>query len=169
MDQPAHTFERSGILPWSRSCFVCGEGNPHGLRLKSRLENGAVVLDYTTREADLGWRSLVHGGISMTLLDEVMTWAAIIAARRACVAAELTVRLKAPVRVGQRLRVEGESSGGASRIVKTSARMTDEEGRELATATGKYVPMRSAEASLCADDFVTGQGALELADLLRDG
>jgi len=28
------------ILPWTRSCFVCGEQNPIGLNLRFRIEDG---------------------------------------------------------------------------------------------------------------------------------
>ena len=104
---PREPGKLHGALPWTRSCFVCGQDNPHGLHLRSRIENGRVMLDYTPREADLGYKHIVHGGIAITLLDEVMTWASIVAARRICVAAELATRLKKPIHVGQTLRVEG--------------------------------------------------------------
>jgi uncharacterized protein (TIGR00369 family) len=156
----------SGVLPWTRSCFVCGQDNPHGLHLRSRLEDGRVVLEYTTREADLGWRSIVHGGIVATLLDEVMTWAAIVAARRACVAAEMTTRLKLPIEAGQPLRVEGSVTEGRSRLFLTEGVVLDEAGRIAATAAGKYVPMRPEEAALCSADFVEGEGAIPIVDLL---
>ena len=152
----------SGILPWTKSCFVCGELNPHGLRLRSRVEGDRVALSYTTREADLGYRHLVHGGISMTLLDEVMTWAAILTFERSCVAAELTVRLKQPVSVNQSLRVEGWITSAKSRLVLASGRILDEDGRELATADGKYVPMGSSEHALCVEDFVISPDAASL-------
>ena len=96
----------SGTLPWTKSCFVCGESNPRGLQLKSRLVDGKVMLDYVTRETDLGWKHAVHGGVVMTLLDEVMTWAAMIASGNPCVAAEVSVRLVAPAECGAALRVE---------------------------------------------------------------
>lgn len=155
----------SGTLPWTKSCFVCGESNPHGLRLRSRVEGDRVVLSYTTREADLGYRHLVHGGISMTLLDEVMTWAAILSFERSCVAAELTVRLKQPVSVNQCLRVEGWTAAAKSRLVLTAGRILDEAGYELATAEGKYVPMGSSEHALCVEDFVMSPDAAPLSFL----
>jgi len=156
----------SGVLPWTRSCFVCGQDNPRGFQLKSRIENGIVVLDYTTRESDLGYRHIVHGGIAATLIDEVMTWAAILAARRACVAAEMTTRLRHPVVVGQKLRVEGKVTGGKRRLLVTEGVILDDQGRQLVTGTGKYMPMTSEDATLCADDFVTGPGALDIDTLL---
>ncbi|MBM4143053.1 MAG: PaaI family thioesterase [Lentisphaerae bacterium] len=155
-----------GILPWTRACFVCGQDNVRGLRLKSRVQDGVIFLEYTTRPADLGYRHIVHGGISMTLLDEVMTWAAILACRRACVAAEMTARLKQPLVVGQTLRVEGRISGGRARLALTDGEIRDAGGRILVTATGKYVPMSRTDAALSAEDFVAGPGALDPAVLL---
>ena len=116
---PREPGKLQGALPWTRSCFVCGQDNPHGLHLRSRIENGRVMLDYTPREADLGYKHIVHGGIAITLLDEVMTWASIVAARRICVAAELATRLKKPIRVGQTLRVEGWVIRQTSRLILT--------------------------------------------------
>jgi uncharacterized protein (TIGR00369 family) len=156
----------SGTLPWSRSCFVCGEANPRGLHVRSRVEQGIVVLDYTTQESDLGWRHAVHGGMTMTLLDEVMTWAAMLAARRACVAAEVSVRFKRPVRVGQSLRVEGRIRDVHGRLVLTDGFARDTDGRTLAAAKGKYMPMTGEQYRLCAEDFVSRDGALDLGALL---
>ena len=144
----------SGTLPWTRSCFVCGQDNPHGLRLRSRVEGDRVALDYTTREADLGYRHLVHGGITMTLLDEVMTWAAIIASQRACVAAELTVRLRKPIVVGQRLRVEGWVTAAKGRLLTAEGVVCHETRQVLASASGKHMPMSPDQFRLCAKDFV---------------
>lgn len=157
----------SGILPWTKSCFVCGQDNPHGLRLKSRMANEKVILDYTTRERDLGWRHIVHGGIAMTLLDEVMTWAAIVSTRQGCVAAECSYRLKRPIEVGQTLRVEGEVTTGRSRLVLTKGQILDEQGRVMVTASGKYVPMADEEIALCSGDFVTSPESIAPTDLLK--
>lgn len=152
----------SGTLPWTRTCFVCGVENPNGLHLRSRVEGDRVVLDHVTRAADLGYRHLVHGGISMTLLDEVMTWAAILTLQQACVAAELTVRLKRPVSVGQSLRVEGWVAGRKLRLLSAEGRVLDDRGETLAAATGKYVPMPEQGVKLCIQDFVDSREALKL-------
>lgn len=152
----------TGTLPWTKSCFVCGEENPHGLRLKSGADDGRVILEYTARERDLGWRSIVHGGIIMTLLDEVMTWAAILAAGRPCIAAETTIRLKAPIRAGDALRVQGEIPERASRIVKTGATVTLDDGTVAAVVSGKYVLMAPDEVVSSDEDFVWSPDAIDL-------
>lgn len=142
-------------LPWTRSCFVCGENNPHGLQLRSWLDNdGRVVLEHLARAADLGYRNIVHGGISATLIDEVMTWAAIVALRRPCVAAEMSFRLKHPITVGTKLLVTGWITENRRRILLTEGDIRDETGRVLVSATGKYVAMSSDGAQLCEKDFV---------------
>ena len=163
-----HTHDRltSGTLPWTRTCFVCGAENPHGLKLRSRIEGDFVVLEYTTRASDLGYRHMIHGGITMTLLDEVMTWAAIIAARRACVAAEMTTRLKKPVAVGQRIRAEGMVVSRKGRLIMTEGAMRDEAGAVLAAASGKYVPMAGEQIAICAEDFVISPESIHPAALL---
>jgi acyl-coenzyme A thioesterase PaaI-like protein len=104
----------------------------------------------------------VHGGILMTLLDEVMTWGAILTFRKACVAAEMTVRLKAPVGVGNRIRVEGWIGASKSRVVSAEGRILDQEGVLLATATGKYMAMSQEAMQLCAEDFVFEPQSLRL-------
>lgn len=144
-----------GLLPWTRSCFVCGQDNPHGLHAKSRIENGRVILEYTTRESDVGYQHIVHGGILMTLADEAMTWAAIAASRRVCVAAELTVRLRKPVPPGATLRVEAWCEQAGARLVRVKSVIAMAEGVEVLAAEGKYMPMSVAAAELAQKDFVT--------------
>ncbi len=152
-------------LPWTRSCFVCGENNPHGLHRRSRLQDGRVILEHQAREADLGYRNLVHGGIAGTLLDEVMTWAAIVALRRPCVAAELSFRLKQPIVVGTRMRVEAWIAENRRRLLLTAGWIRDDDDRILVTATGKYVPMPDGGVHLCQKDFVTAPEAIPPEEL----
>ena len=158
----------SGTLPWTKSCFVCGALNPHGLHLRSRVEGERVLLDYTTREADLGYRQIVHGGITITLLDEVMTWAAILCARRMCVAAEVSTRLLAAITVGHTIRAEGRVTRPSPRLIVTEGLVTDcASGAVLAKAVGKYAAMPEDQVPLCADDFVTSPEALSLKEIFE--
>lgn len=164
-----HWEYTEGVLPWTKTCFVCGENNPHGLRGRSCVEGDRVVLTHMTRAADLGYRHLVHGGIAMTLLDEVMTWAGILTFKRACVAAELTVRLRQPILAGQMIRVEGWIAKAKSRLVEVEGRILDARQEVLATAVGKYVPMPGEGLHLCLKDFVDSPGAIQLPFLQGKG
>jgi len=148
----------NGTLPWTKSCLVCGEDNKRGFRVRSRVENDSIVIDYVTRSDDVGWKEMAHGGVSMILTDEVMTWAAMLFAGKACVAAETSCRMKKPIRVNSKLRVEGWVVKGTSRLVLTGARVLDAGGEVMSLADGKYVPMDSSEYKLCRGDFADSRG-----------
>ena len=98
----------------------------------------------------------------MTLLDEVMTWASILTLKRACVAAELTVRLLRPIEAGQSIRVEGWILKARSRLVESEGQIMDSRRKVLATASGKYVSMPGEGLHLCLEDFVESPGAIKL-------
>jgi len=155
-----------GILPWTRSCFVCGEDNPSGLHLRSEIVDDRIRITYTTRDRDVGYRHIVHGGIMATLMDEVMTWAAIMKIRTACVAAEINIRMKKPVEVGQEIIVEGWVEKERPRILYTQSLITDTSGKVLLKGAGKYMPMPSEGKALCEKDFVVHPDSIHPACLL---
>jgi uncharacterized protein (TIGR00369 family) len=146
---------------------VCGQDNPRGFRLRSRLEDGVVVIDYTAREEDVGYRHAVHGGVVMTLMDEVMTWAAILAAAQSCVMAEMTTRYRRPISAGTALRVEGRVVRDARRLLQTAGRVLSANGTVLAEAEGKYVPTPHGVAALQQEDFVPDPHVIPLSELIR--
>jgi acyl-coenzyme A thioesterase PaaI-like protein len=147
-------------LPWTHSCFVCGQDNPHGFDLRPRVEEGRVVVEHTTRIEDSGWRGVMHGGLTMTLLDEVMTWAAILASNRGCVSAEFTTRLKQPIRAGQRIRVEGWAGEPRRKLILAEGRVLSDNGELLAEAQGKYVALSEEQSAGFEKDFVKSESAL---------
>ncbi len=157
----------SGTLPWTRRCFVCGESNPHGLHQHSRIEGEWIVMDYTPREADLGYKSIVHGGITMTILDEVMTWAAIVSAHRGCVTAEMTMRFRAPIAIGEPLRFAARVISAKRLLIRTEAQVTRADGSIAATAAGVYMPMAASQLAFNAEDFVVHPDALDPRALFR--
>ena len=157
---------KDGLLPWTKSCFVCGESNDRGLRLRSRLTNGRVILEYTTQKEDVGYKHIVHGGIAATLLDEVMTWAAIVASSKICVAAEMTTRLRKPLEVGVAVQAEAEVKKVTSRLILTEASIIDADQTVYITASGKYMPMPRESVELTEKDFVFHPDCLQWDDIV---
>jgi uncharacterized protein (TIGR00369 family) len=150
-----HWKNLRGFLPWTKGCLVCGESNPDGFHARLRVEDGLVKLDYTARENDVGYRHIVHGGILMTLADEVMTWAAILEFRSVAVAAEITTRLHGPVSAGTPLRFEAGVDKSNRRLAITGARVIDtRDGSVVATASGKYMPVPREKTQSQEEDFV---------------
>ena len=121
-------------------CYVCGKANPLGFRQRFLVEDDEYVTYFTPRKEHQGYKDIVHGGITSTLLDEVMARCAIM---RGCyaVTAELTVRFKKPARVGKKLRFSAVIDSEDGRSITTSAKAVDEDGILIATANGRIIKM----------------------------
>ena len=64
------TFDRDDY------CFACGPRNPIGLKLQIQKTDEGAKTVFIPRKEYQGFHKVLHGGITATLLDEVMVWAA---------------------------------------------------------------------------------------------
>jgi uncharacterized protein (TIGR00369 family) len=156
-----------GLLPWTRSCFVCGENNPKGLHLKAHHRKGRIHLDYLTKPEDFGYQNIVHGGIGAMLLDEAMTWASLLSFGKISVAAEFTLRLLAPIGAGEKVHAEAWVINPGKRLCLCTGEMKAGEKRVM-TCTGKYVPMPSDKISSLYEDFVISEKTIPPHVILDD-
>jgi uncharacterized protein (TIGR00369 family) len=158
-----------GILPWTRSCFVCGENNKRGLHLKSFLKGGKVIIRFSPDETLLGYCHIIHGGIATTLLDEVMTWAAIAHAGNAYVSVEISCRFKIPITKDTKLIIQGWFVEEKRKIVFTEGKIVAEENEDrcFVSATGKYMPMTDSGMALCEKDFVIAKESIHPSTFLN--
>ena len=147
------------LLPHTRSCFVCGESNPVGLNLRFETDGRLVQTRFVPRVEHVGFRQTVHGGLTATLLDEVMFWACAVQTKRIAFCAELNVRFLNLVRPGEALTATGELvSNRRGKLFEAKAELRNQAGLALATATGKYLPIKDAEVREMATDFVEDPG-----------
>ncbi|GMW06165.1 MAG: hypothetical protein AMXMBFR8_09620 [Nevskiales bacterium] len=90
----------------ANQCFVCGPGNPLGLRLRFRMEEEVCRTEFTPGPFHCGYERLVHGGIIFSALDDVMAnWLFLQGMRGHTARCE--VRYREPLELGQSLRLEG--------------------------------------------------------------
>lgn len=151
-------------LPNSRSCFVCGLENPAGLQLKFETDGRVVHGQWTPTHAHVGFKDTVHGGLTATLLDEVMTWVCGVASGRFCYCAEMTVRYRRPLHPGATVRLRAElANDRRGRLLEARAEITDLQGTLLATGTGKYLPVPGRELAPMLDDFIGDCSAVKPA------
>jgi uncharacterized protein (TIGR00369 family) len=142
-------------LPHTYSCFVCGESNPIGLKLRFETDGRTVHTRFVPAREHIGFKQTVHGGLIATLLDEIMVWACAIQTKRFAFCAELNVRFLRPLRPGVEALVTGELvANRRNRIFEAKAEVRLIDGLVLATATGKYIPVKEVEAADMASDFV---------------
>ena len=135
-----------GTINRDKLCFCCGADNERGLRLAIAYpEPGAAE---TSLEVPLwfsGWKSMTHGGLLATLLDEVMAHACVGMALTA-VTAEMTIRYQKPVQTGSRIRAVGTVKEARGRVILTQGWIYDAQGAVAAEATARFIATtRAAE------------------------
>jgi uncharacterized protein (TIGR00369 family) len=142
-------------LPHTHSCFVCGDSNAIGLNLRFETDGHVVRTRFTPRPEHIGFKQVVHGGIIATLLDEIMVWACLAQTRRFAYCAELTLRYLNPLRPGEETVATGELAvNRRDKIFEARADLKDATGKILATAAGKYLPVKAVELADMATDLV---------------
>lgn len=144
----------SQSLPVSETCFVCGRDNPYGLQLRFRQHEGVVSTQVSLPEHTAGFEQRTHGGIVAGLLDEAMGWATVLASERFTYTAELNVRYRDRVPVGEPLSVTGRVDRATRRLLLASATIQDASSAELATATGKFMVVTAEETQRIADGLI---------------
>lgn len=84
------------------NCFVCEGRNAGGLRLElwADHDEGVVETSFNFDETFSGAPTLVHGGVSLAVLDEVQAWAVIALGGQWAVTVETSSRFVQPVWVG---------------------------------------------------------------------
>ncbi len=126
-----------------RVCFVCGERNPSGMRLRLRVdaERGEAAAEVTFAERFQGWAGIVHGGLVATVLDEALIYAAGAKGHK-CVTGEITVRYVKPASTGIPYSLKGRFLEDKGRIVQAESFLVDADGQEIARATGKLFKVK---------------------------
>jgi uncharacterized protein (TIGR00369 family) len=138
------------VLNDDHFCFVCGSRNPDGLRIQFEYPaRGRCRAVFTPPRKFQGWRGILHGGIISTLLDEAFAHAAGGAERGVegfgAVTAEMSVRFKKPVRIGQPAFLEGRVRAVKGRVIECESRLLDADGQELASAAGKLIMLKKKQ------------------------
>ncbi len=119
-------------------CFVCGEKNPHGLHLKFSLHEGKVSSEFIPQKIHQGYKDIVHGGIISTIIDEAMVKAALMQGIPA-ITAEIAVRFRNPLIVGEKAIIEATITNMNKRIIETSARIKKSDETLIAEGHAKLL------------------------------
>ncbi len=129
--------------PNSRNCFACGLENPYGLGL-TFYELGPDLLEshYTVPEHFEGYPGVVHGGVVASMLDEMVSRAAMIGQHnRFMMTAKLEIRYRKPVPTGQGLHLQARLTRPAGRVATATAEIRLPDGTVAAEADATLAPM----------------------------
>ncbi len=130
----------AGLHPATLSaCFVCGHGNPRGMRIRfDLLDTGVAEAVWTPEAAWEGYPGLVHGGLVSTVLDEAMS-KAVAATRNKTLTAELRVRYRLPVTSGAPYIVRGWLVRREKRLIEAEASLSSPSGAEFAHGWASFL------------------------------
>lgn len=120
-------------------CFACGLENEYGLQMEFE-SNGEKLRSRVAIPGHLrGWRSLVHGGIISTLIDEGMSWAAIHLKQKFILTKNMRSEFKKPVFIEKPVVVYSFVLEDINeRTVRMGAEIYDEENDLCARGEGEF-------------------------------
>jgi acyl-coenzyme A thioesterase PaaI-like protein len=144
-------------------CFGCGDGQPHGLHLAARAEEGVrVTAEFTVREAHQGAPGLAHGGVLATALDETLgslNWLL----RVIAVTGRLETDFARPVPVSTVLHLEAEVTAVAGRKIysRATGRIGGPEGPVAVRAQALFIEVK-------VDHFIDNGRPAEIQAAMSD-
>jgi uncharacterized protein (TIGR00369 family) len=121
-------------------CFVCGNNNPAGMKLRFSYdeERKCFVCRFRLSKRYTGPPGHCHGGIIATILDEAM--GKVIKLRHVvALTSQITVNYRKPVPLNQPLRVESREVKVKGRKHINKAEILNAQGEVLARAEGVFI------------------------------
>ena len=122
----------------SQGCWVCGEGNRDGFKVKFFSESDDSVFFRAAVPAKYqGYDGVVHGGLISALLDEVMANCFFLKGIR-CVTAEMNVRFLKPLPIEHEIRVVGKIVERMRKMGMAKGWIEDDSGVRYAEGEGAF-------------------------------
>ena len=124
-------------------CFVCGPGNPIGLKLAFRIEEDICHSEFTPGADHCGYDNVTHGGIVFSALDDVMANWLFLKGFKAFTA-KCDIRYRDALPIGAKVRLEGH-------CIKQKARLTQMKGLMIRHDTNEVVAETEAAFMMIPD------------------
>jgi uncharacterized protein (TIGR00369 family) len=129
-------------------CFVCGSQNPIGLNLEFfPVAGGGVEGVFHPNDHLQGYKGLLHGGVIASLLDGAMT-NCLFANGQEAVTAELIVRYRHPVDIGEPITVRAWVEKSYARVQQLRAELAQSDCVKV-TAAAKFMSCRTGDNESC--------------------
>lgn len=120
-------------------CFGCGRDNPIGLKLDMKLDVDRCVAYFTPKAEHESYGDRMHGGLTSTLLDEVMGDYVFRKAGKPAYTARLEIRFRSAIRIGETVKVEGWPEVHRGRLFIMKGKITHADGTPAAEAKAEMM------------------------------
>ena len=118
-------------------CFGCSPVNAAGLQMAFFVHEDAVYARVAIPAHLGGWNAVAHGGVVAAILDETMSWAAMVLLKRFSFTRKMTVDYRQTVTVGATIETEGRVlEVRSNREVLVEGVLTDAGGKVCAVSEG---------------------------------
>ena len=119
--------------------FGCGRDNPIGLKLDMKLDGDRCVAYFTPKAEHESYGDRMHGGLTSTLLDEVMGDYVFRKAGKPAYTARLEIRFRSAIRIGETVKVEGWPEVHRGRLFIMKGKITHADGTPAAEAKAEMM------------------------------
>ena len=123
----------------TKHCFGCGRDNPIGLKLDMKLDGDRCVAYFTPKDEHESYGDRMHGGLTSTLLDEVMGDYVFRKAGKPAYTARLEIRFRSAIRIGETVKVEGWPEVHRGRLFIMKGKITHADGTPAAEAKAEMM------------------------------
>jgi acyl-coenzyme A thioesterase PaaI-like protein len=134
-------------LGYETNCFVCEQTNEAGLRIPffHDTERNLITADFTLSDAFSGAPTMLHGGVTLAVLDEAMAWACIAIGRQWAVTSETSTRFNRAIYVDKPHVVEAEIVEQTDSEITTAGRILNLKGVVRAESTATFTALGEAQ------------------------
>ena len=128
-------------------CFACSKINPIGLKLDFSFHDDEARTKWIPKEEYQGWPGVLHGGITATILDEVMAYAIVHQGIMAATV-EMSVKYCKKIPIGEEILARAWIEKGTKKIFYVRAHIQNKNKEVLAEGSGKYFKMNDKYLNL---------------------
>lgn len=139
-------------LGYETNCFVCEQSNSAGLRVPYFHDTNAnlVSAEFILGDAFSGAPTMLHGGVSLALLDEAMAWACIAIGRQWAVTSETSTKFHRAIYVDKPHVVEAEIVEQTDTEIITAGRILNLKGVVRAESRATFTALGEAQLKRAA-------------------
>lgn len=134
-------------LGYETNCFVCEQTNEAGLRIPffHEADRNLVTAEFTLSDSFSGAPTMLHGGVTLAVLDEAMAWACIAIGRQWAVTSETSTKFHRAIYVDKPHVVEAEITEQTDSEIITAGRILNLKGVVRAEATATFTALGEAQ------------------------
>ncbi len=138
-------------LPRYKNCLVCGNENDFGLKTWFFTDSDFVYNNCLLDEHYIGYPDRIHGGVISAIADEAMGWSATVKTNFFYYTVELCIKYKNVAKPNTYLFTVAKMLNTKNKIAFTEATVYNENDQIIATARGKYYPLKPKDQDSIED------------------